>query len=125
MNAVKNEEASQVSRLEEEIKALKQKLLAQQGALSLPSPSSSAAASMGGDGGHAAGVAGDGRGRGVAGGGSGEDGSGGDRCAWVSNCVARGGRGWEMARRRGSGDDGGGGARHRKPFTIRKQICHH
>ncbi|CAM9934440.1 unnamed protein product, partial [Laminaria digitata] len=81
VNAVKNEEASQVSRLEEEIKALKQKLLAQQGAASspssLPSPSS-AAASMGGEGGHAAGGAeGGGRGRGMARGGTGEDGGGG------------------------------------------------
>ena len=83
VNAVKNEEASQVSRLEEEIKALKQKLLAQQGAASpsfLPSPSS-AAASLGGEGGRAvAGAEGDGRGRGTTGGArGGEDGGGGDR----------------------------------------------
>lgn len=46
VNAVKNEEASQVSRLEEEIRALKQKLASQMQTASTSSISSPSAASL-------------------------------------------------------------------------------
>ncbi|CAN0569881.1 unnamed protein product, partial [Ectocarpus sp. 12 AP-2014] len=75
VNAVKNEEASQVSRLEEEVRALKQKLLAHEqqtasmASLSSPPPSTPA----GGNGGDSNDTSAATAGEGVAGGNGGGD----------------------------------------------------
>ncbi len=109
VNAVKNEEASQVSRLEEEIRALKQKLLQQQQLQQQQQQEQTAASAFspalpaggGGGGGLGVGEAGgvhDVAGGGGGGGGSGGEGGrsnddgdgGGDRLVWgLSNAVGR------------------------------------